>query len=96
VKRILEIEETTRHDVIAFLTNIAENVGFEARHIHYGMTSSDIVDTTLSVQMKSAGELLLKRLYVLKDELKIRALEHKHTICIGSLTAFMQNRQRWD
>jgi adenylosuccinate lyase len=83
VKRILEIEETTKHDVIAFLTNVAEYVGPESRHIHYGMTSSDIVDTTLSVQMKSAGELLLKRLSELKDELKVRALEHKYTVCVG-------------
>jgi adenylosuccinate lyase len=83
VKRILEIEETTKHDVIAFLTNVAEYLGPESRHIHYGMTSSDILDTTLSLQMKSSGELLLKRLYGLKSELKKRALEHKHTICVG-------------
>jgi len=83
IKRILEIEETTKHDVIAFLTNVAEYVGPESRHIHYGMTSSDILDTTLSFQMKSAGELLLERLYNLKEALKIRALEHKNTICVG-------------
>jgi adenylosuccinate lyase len=83
IKRILEIEETTKHDVIAFLTNVAENLGPESRHVHYGMTSSDIVDTTLSVQMKRAGELLLNRLHELKSELKIRAIEHKHTICAG-------------
>jgi adenylosuccinate lyase len=83
VKRILEIEETTKHDVIAFLTNVAEYVGSESRHIHYGMTSSDILDTTLSFQMKSAGELLLKRLFELKETLKKRALEHKNTICVG-------------
>jgi adenylosuccinate lyase len=83
VKRILEIEETTKHDVIAFLTNVAEYVGSESRHIHYGMTSSDILDTTLSYQMKTAGELLLKRLYKIKDVLKIKAIEHKNTICVG-------------
>lgn len=83
VKRILEIEETTKHDVIAFLTNVAEYVGPESRHIHYGMTSSDILDTTLSFQMKSAGELLLKRLHDLKNALKQRALEHKNTVCVG-------------
>ncbi len=83
VKRILEIEETTKHDVIAFLTNVAESVGQASRHIHYGMTSSDILDTTLSFQMKAAGELLLKRLYKLKDVLKERAIEHKNTICVG-------------
>ena len=83
VKRILEIEETTKHDVIAFLTNVAEYVGSESRHIHYGMTSSDILDTTLSFQMKTAGELLLKRLYQIKDILKKKAIEHKATICVG-------------
>jgi adenylosuccinate lyase len=83
IKRILEIEETTKHDVIAFLTNVAEYVGPESRHIHYGMTSSDILDTTLSVQMKSAGELIQKRLSELKDALKVRALEHKYTVCVG-------------
>src|SRR3972149_11856943 len=83
VKRILEIEETTMHDVIAFLTNVAEYVGPASRHIHYGMTSSDILDTTLSYQMKSAGDLLLKRLHQLSDALKERAIEHKNTVCIG-------------
>ena len=83
IKRILEIEETTKHDVIAFLTNVAEYVGTASRHIHYGMTSSDILDTTLSFQMKSAGELLLNRLNRLKEILKKRAIEHKETFCIG-------------
>ena len=83
VNKILEIEETTKHDVIAFLTNVAEYVGPESRHIHYGMTSSDILDTTLSYQMKSAGELLLNRLEYLKSALKKRAIEHKNTICVG-------------
>jgi len=83
VKRILEIEETTKHDVIAFLTNVAEYVGPASRHIHYGMTSSDILDTTLAYQMKSAGELLLKQMFELKEALKARAIEHKNTLCIG-------------
>lgn len=83
VARILEIEETTKHDVIAFLTNVAEFVGPTSRHIHYGMTSSDILDTTLAFQMKSAGELLLSDLIKLKDILKKRAIENKRTICIG-------------
>ena len=81
--KILEIEETTKHDVIAFLTNVAEYVGPESRHIHYGMTSSDILDTTLSYQMKSSGELLLKRLFTLKDTLKSKAIEYKDTVCVG-------------
>ena len=83
VKKILEIEETTKHDVIAFLTNVAEYVGPASRHIHYGMTSSDILDTTLSYQMKTAGELLLEQLIELKESLKIRAIEHKNTVCVG-------------
>lgn len=83
IKKILEIEETTQHDVIAFLTNVAEYVGPASRHIHYGMTSSDILDTTLSFQMKTAGNLLLNNLIQLKDALKKRAIEHKKTICIG-------------
>jgi adenylosuccinate lyase len=83
LKRVLEIEETTKHDVIAFLTNVAEYVGPASRHIHYGMTSSDVLDTALAYQMKTAGELLLKDLYDLKDVLKKRSLEHKKTICVG-------------
>jgi adenylosuccinate lyase len=83
IKRVLEIEETTKHDVIAFLTNVGEYVGPESRHIHYGMTSSDILDTTLSYQMKTAGKLLLNRLEELKQALKKRALEHKNTLCVG-------------
>jgi len=83
VNRILEIEETTKHDVIAFLTNVAEYVGPASRHIHYGMTSSDILDTTLSYQMKTAGEILLNQLIELKEALKVRAEEFKHTICVG-------------
>ncbi|MDP3150029.1 MAG: adenylosuccinate lyase [Ignavibacteria bacterium] len=83
VKKILEIEETTQHDVIAFLTNVAEYVGPVSRHIHYGMTSSDILDTTLSFQMKTAGEILLKDLEELKSILKDKALEYKNTLCVG-------------
>jgi len=83
VDKILEIEETTKHDVIAFLTNVAEYVGPASRHIHYGMTSSDILDTTLSYQMKTAGEILLNQLNEFASVLKKRALEHKRTICVG-------------
>jgi adenylosuccinate lyase len=83
ITKILEIEETTKHDVIAFLTNVAEYVGPASRHIHYGMTSSDVLDTALAVQMKSAGEILLNDLKKLKDVLKKRAIEHKRTICVG-------------
>lgn len=83
INKILEIEETTKHDVIAFLTNVAEYVGPESRHIHYGMTSSDILDTTLSYQMNSAGTILLRKLNDLREVLKKNAIEHKNTICVG-------------
>ncbi|MBV6512778.1 MAG: Adenylosuccinate lyase [Ignavibacteriaceae bacterium] len=83
IARILEIEETTNHDVIAFLTNVAEYVGPASRHIHYGMTSSDVLDTALSYQMKTAGEILLRELHKLKNSLQKRAVEHKNTLCIG-------------
>jgi len=83
ITRILEIEETTKHDVIAFLTNVAEYAGPASRHIHYGMTSSDVLDTALAVQMKSAGDIMLNDLNKLKDVLKKRAIEHKRTICVG-------------
>ncbi|MFA3783233.1 adenylosuccinate lyase [Melioribacteraceae bacterium 4301-Me] len=83
IKRILEIEETTKHDVIAFLTNVAENVGPQSRYIHYGMTSSDILDTSLAYQMKTSGEILIDDLKKLKEVLKKKAIEHKYTICVG-------------
>lgn len=83
VNKVLEIEETTKHDVIAFLTNVAEYVGEPSRHIHYGMTSSDILDTGLSLQMKRAGEILLKGLNELKDALRVQALKYKYTVCVG-------------
>lgn len=83
IKRVQEIEETTKHDVIAFLTNVAEYIGTASRHIHYGMTSSDVLDTALGYQIKTAGELLLKDLHFLKKVLKKRTLEHKRTICVG-------------
>lgn len=83
VNRVLEIEETTKHDVIAFLTNVAEYVGPSSRFIHQGMTSSDVLDTCLAVQLKQAGELLMKQMLQLKEALGKRALEYKDTVCIG-------------
>jgi adenylosuccinate lyase len=83
IARIDEIERETKHDVIAFLTNLAEYVGPEARFVHQGMTSSDVLDTCLAVQMKQASELLLKDLDALLAALKCRALEHKMTPTIG-------------
>lgn len=83
VARVLEIEETTKHDVIAFLTNVAEYVGEPARFIHLGMTSSDVLDTCLAVQLKQAGERLLSSLETLLGILERRAKEFKYTVCIG-------------
>lgn len=83
VARVLEIEETTKHDVIAFLTNVAEYVGEPSRYVHLGMTSSDVLDTCLAVQLKQAGEILLKDLENLRDVLARRAKEFKYTVTIG-------------
>ena len=83
VQRISEIEKTVNHDVIAFLTNVAEYVGEAARYIHKGMTSSDLLDTSLAVLMRQAGELLAQGIIKLRSVLKKRALEHKDTVCIG-------------
>ncbi len=83
VQRILEIEEITKHDVIAFLTNVEEYVGDPSRYIHLGMTSSDVLDTTLSVQLKQAGDILLNDLDRLKQALTIKAKEYKYTVCVG-------------
>ena len=82
-KRIDEIEAEIKHDVLAFLTNISESVGPEARFIHQGMTSSDVLDTCLNVQLKRAGELLLKDMDILLSSIKSQALKHKKTICVG-------------
>jgi len=82
-RRIDEIERTTRHDVIAFLTNLAEHVGPEARFVHQGMTSSDVLDTCLAVQLARASDILLADIDRLLEALKTRAIEHKMTVCVG-------------
>lgn len=83
LKRIQEIENVVKHDVIAFLTNVGEYVGEESRYIHLGMTSSDILDTGLSLQMKQSAEIIIKDLEKLRDVLVKRAREFKYTIMIG-------------
>jgi adenylosuccinate lyase len=83
VERALEIEKTTKHDVIAFLSNVAEHVGKESRHIHQGMTSSDVLDTALSMQLRDAGKLLLADTDALINLLGKRAKEFKYTLQIG-------------
>ncbi len=83
VDRILEIEEITRHDVIAFTTCVAEYVGEDSRFIHRGLTSYDVVDTALSLLLKEAGEIIRQDLLDLMDALKTRAIEHRYTPMVG-------------
>jgi adenylosuccinate lyase len=83
VARIEEIEKETRHDVIAFLTNVAENVGPSSRYIHLGLTSSDLLDTTLACQLKGAGEAILETLESVIDRLGELAVSEKDTPMIG-------------
>ena len=83
VERTLEIEKTTNHDVIAFLTNLSENIGPDSRYIHMGMTSSDLLDTSMALQCKQAGEIILKKLKFFRDSLRKKAVEYKDTFQIG-------------
>ena len=83
VGRIDEIEKTTKHDVIAFLTSLTEKVGEDGRFIHMGMTSSDVLDTAFDVQLKESAEILLEDIDKLLAVLKRRAFEHKNTLMIG-------------
>jgi adenylosuccinate lyase len=83
IARINEIEKEVKHDVIAFLTSVAEFVGEDSRYVHQGMTSSDVIDTSFAVQLTQAADLLIKDLDGLLAALKKRALEHKATLCIG-------------
>jgi adenylosuccinate lyase len=81
--RIDELEQVTKHDVIAFLTNVSENIGSASRWIHFGMTSSDVLDTATGMQLKSSGELILTELSRLAEILKLKARQYRNTICIG-------------
>ncbi len=83
IERIDEIEKETKHDVIAFLTNLAENIGDEARFVHQGMTSSDVLDTCFSIQLAQASDILLADINLVLESLKKRAYEFKYTPCVG-------------
>ena len=83
VKRISQIEERVKHDVIAFLTSITEKAGKEARYLHKGMTSSDVLDTCFNLQLKQSGAILLKDIDQLLQSIKKQAIKHKFTLCIG-------------
>ncbi|AFM39921.1 Adenylosuccinate lyase [Desulfosporosinus acidiphilus SJ4] len=82
-ERVQALEEVTQHDVLAFLTNVAENVGDEAKYIHLGLTSSDVLDTALSLQMVEATDLLLAKMEALEAVLRRRAIEHRDTLMMG-------------
>ena len=82
-KRILQIENKVKHDIIAFLTSITEKAGKEARYLHKGMTSSDVLDTCFNLQLKQSGDILLKDINQLLQSIKKQALKHKFTLCIG-------------
>mgnify|MGYP001439264469 CR=1 FL=1 len=82
-KRILQIESKVKHDIIAFLTSITEKAGKDARYLHKGMTSSDVLDTCFNLQLKQSGEILLKDINQLLQSIKKQAVKHKFTLCIG-------------
>ncbi|WP_456471015.1 adenylosuccinate lyase [Caminibacter sp.] len=83
IKRIHEIEKETRHDVIAFLTSVAESLGEESRWVHYGMTSSDTIDTAVALQMRDSLKIIIDDVKMVMDSIKKRALEHKYTLMVG-------------
>ena len=83
IARIDEIEKTTKHDVIAFLTSVSESLGDESRFVHYGMTSSDCIDTAAALQIKESLELILADINEFLKALKTRAMEHKNTLMVG-------------
>lgn len=83
IKRINEIENTVKHDVIAFLTSVSEFIGQDSRYLHYGMTSSDVLDTAFAVQLKAAGELILEDIKKLLEALREKAYQYKKTPMIG-------------
>ncbi|MGP4108087.1 adenylosuccinate lyase [Virgibacillus sp. L01] len=83
LERIYEIEQETRHDVVAFTRAVSETLGDERKWVHYGLTSTDVVDTALSYQLKQANEIIRKDLHAFIEILKNKAIEHKHTVMMG-------------
>lgn len=83
IKRIEEIEKETKHDVIAFLTSVAESLGDEARWVHYGMTSSDTIDTAVALQMRDSLKIIIDDVKMVMESIKKRAYEHKYTLMVG-------------
>jgi len=83
IERVREIEKVTKHDIAAFVDQISENLGDESRWIHFGLTSSDVLDTATAIQLRDSSDLILKKLKTLSDELKKLAVKHKNTMMIG-------------
>ena len=83
INRIDVIEKEVKHDVIAFLTNVGENIGPDSRFVHMGVTSSDIIDTAFSIQLKQSCSVLKRELKRLLNNLKVKSLNFKNTACIG-------------
>jgi len=83
IKRIDEIEKETKHDVIAFLTSVAESLGEESRWVHYGMTSSDTIDTAMALQMRDSLKIIIEDVKMVMESIKKRAMEHKYTLMVG-------------
>jgi adenylosuccinate lyase len=83
IKRIHEIEKETKHDVIAFLTSVAESLGEESRWVHYGMTSSDTIDTAMALQMRDSLKIIIDDVKMVMESIKKRAMEHKYTLMVG-------------
>ena len=83
IKRIHEIEKETKHDVIAFLTSVAESLGEESRWVHYGMTSSDTIDTAVALQMRDSLKIIIDDVKMVMESIKKRAMEHKYTLMVG-------------
>src|SRR5574340_1160219 len=83
ISRIDEIEKTTKHDVIAFLTSVTEKVGEDGRFLHMGMTSSDVLDTSLALLLREPADILIEDLDLLLAALKKKAMDHKNTLMIG-------------
>ena len=93
VDRCKELEKTLNHDVIAFTTNVAENIGAPAsRWLHFGLTSSDIIDTAFAVQMTESADILIADVTALREVIAARAREHQFTPMIGPATAFTPSR----
>jgi len=83
IKRIDKIEKETKHDVIAFLTSVAESLGSESRWVHYGMTSSDTIDTAVALQMRDSLKIIIEDVKMVMESIKKRAMEHKYTLMVG-------------